>query len=29
VLGTKGRRVRVAWRQGQESVIGESEGGSE
>jgi hypothetical protein len=25
----KGRRVRVEWRPGQESVIDESEGGSE
>ena len=29
VLEVKGRRVRVAWRTGQESVIDESEGGSE
>jgi putative spermidine/putrescine transport system ATP-binding protein len=29
VLEAKGRRVRVAWRPGQESVIDESEGGSE
>ena len=29
VLEAKGRRVRVAWRTGQESVIDESEGGSE
>ena len=29
VLETKGRRVRVAWRTEQESVIDESEGGSE
>jgi putative spermidine/putrescine transport system ATP-binding protein len=29
VLETRGRRVRVAWRPGQESVIDEAEGGSE
>ncbi len=29
VLGAKGRRMRVAWRPGQESVIDELEGGSE
>ncbi len=29
VLEAKGRRVRVAWRPEQESVIDESEGGSE
>jgi putative spermidine/putrescine transport system ATP-binding protein len=29
VLGAKGRRMRVAWRPGQESVIDETEGGSE
>jgi hypothetical protein len=29
VLETRGRRVRVGWRAGQESVIDESEGGSE
>jgi hypothetical protein len=29
VLEVKGRRVRLAWRAGQESVIDEVEGGSE